>query len=36
MRPLARGVGLSELAADFRLPWIARARPAAGAGDAAS
>jgi O-antigen/teichoic acid export membrane protein len=36
MRPLARGVGLSELAADFRLPWIARARPAPGAGDAAS
>jgi len=34
VRPLARGIGPSQVAAEFRLPWIARPRPAAG--DAAS
>jgi hypothetical protein len=34
VRPLARGIGLAQLAAEFRLPWIGRVRGEAGTGDA--
>jgi hypothetical protein len=36
VRPLARGIGLAQLAAEFRLPWIARTRPGASAEDVVS
>jgi O-antigen/teichoic acid export membrane protein len=36
VRPLARGIGLAQLASEFRLPWLARLRPQPGTGDVAS